>query len=98
MKQRYKKHAPKQAETPSFQIPSQGDQDPRLQVYRGKNSTSAQLAFKKLARLDSTDINARYVYAMLIDDGSHKKRAEARDMMLSNSRPVPGNPEPADRS
>ncbi len=27
--------------------------------------------------------NARFVYAQLIDDGTHKKRAEARDMMLS---------------
>jgi len=48
-----------------------------------KDFTSAQLAFKKLLELDSQDINARYVYAVLIDDGSHKKRAEARDLMLS---------------
>lgn len=48
-----------------------------------KDYTSAQLAFKKLLELDSTDISARFVYAQLIDDGSHKKRAEARDLMLS---------------
>src|SRR5579871_1593880 len=48
-----------------------------------KDFTSAQLAFKKLLELDSKDISARFVYAQLIDDGSHKKRAEARDMMLS---------------
>jgi tetratricopeptide (TPR) repeat protein len=44
---------------------------------------SAQLAFKKLLELDSKDVSARFVYAQLIDDGSHKKRAEARDLMLS---------------
>jgi hypothetical protein len=44
---------------------------------------SAQFAFKKLLELDSKDFNARFVYAHLIDDGSHKKRAESRDMLLS---------------
>ena len=48
-----------------------------------KDFTSAQLAFKKLLELDGKDINARFILAQLIDDGSHKKRAEARDMMLS---------------
>lgn len=48
-----------------------------------KDFTSAQLAFKKLLELDNKDINARFVYAQLIDDGTHKKRAEARDLMLS---------------
>ncbi|MGH6777948.1 MAG: GSCFA domain-containing protein [Bradyrhizobium sp.] len=48
-----------------------------------KDFTSAQLAFKKLLELDDKDINARFVYAQLIDDGTHKKRAEARDLMLS---------------
>jgi tetratricopeptide (TPR) repeat protein len=48
-----------------------------------KDFTSAQLAFKKLLELDSKDINARFIFAQLIDDGSHKKRAEARDLMLS---------------
>jgi tetratricopeptide (TPR) repeat protein len=48
-----------------------------------KDFTSAQLAFKKLLELDGKDINARFVFAQLIDDGSHKKRAEARDMMLA---------------
>jgi tetratricopeptide (TPR) repeat protein len=48
-----------------------------------KDFVSAQLAFKKLLELDAKDINARFVYAQLIDDGTHKKRAEARDMMLS---------------
>src|ERR1700678_3069970 len=45
--------------------------------------TSAQLAFKKLFELDSKDLPARFVYAQLIADGSHKKRAEARDLLLS---------------
>ena len=48
-----------------------------------KDFVSAQLAFKKLLELTPKDINARFVYAQLIDDGSHKKRAEARDLMLS---------------
>ncbi len=53
------------------------------QYIRDKDFTSAQLAFKKLLELDSKDINARFVFAQLIDDGSHRKRAEARDMMLA---------------
>ena len=48
-----------------------------------KDYTSAQSAFKKVLELDSKDINARFVYAHLIDDGTHKKRAESRDLMLS---------------
>ena len=44
---------------------------------------SALAAFKKIVELVPDDINARFVYAQLIDDGSHKKRAEARDIMLS---------------
>jgi tetratricopeptide (TPR) repeat protein len=48
-----------------------------------KDYVSAQLAFKKLLELDNKDLSARFVYAQLIDDGSHKKRAEARDLMLS---------------
>jgi tetratricopeptide (TPR) repeat protein len=48
-----------------------------------KDLVSARAAFKKIVELDNKDINARFVYAQLIDDGSHKKRAEARDLMLS---------------
>ena len=44
---------------------------------------SALAAFKKIIELVPTDIHARFVYAQLIDDGTHKKRAEARDLMLS---------------
>jgi tetratricopeptide (TPR) repeat protein len=44
---------------------------------------SAQFAFKKILELDSKDFNARFIYAHLIDDGTHKKRAESRDMLLS---------------
>ncbi|HWL18394.1 MAG TPA: hypothetical protein VNS33_01915, partial [Bradyrhizobium sp.] len=36
---------------------------------------SAQFAFKKIIELDNKDLNARYIYAHLIDDGTHKKRA-----------------------
>ena len=45
--------------------------------------TGAQLVFKKVLELDDKDASARFVYAQLIDDGTHKKRAEARDLMLS---------------
>lgn len=48
-----------------------------------KDHVSARAAFKKIVELDPKDINARFMYAQLIDDGSHKKRAEARDMMLA---------------
>jgi hypothetical protein len=44
---------------------------------------SAQFAFKKVLELDNKDIHARFIYAHLIDDGTHKKRAESRDMLLS---------------
>ena len=44
---------------------------------------SAQFAFKKILELDNKDINARFIYAHLIDDGSHKKAAESRDMLLA---------------
>jgi tetratricopeptide (TPR) repeat protein len=44
---------------------------------------SAQFAFKKVLELDNKDINARFVYAHLIEDGTHKRHAEARDLMLS---------------
>ena len=82
MKQRYKTR-PKQADTPSFESLLNEIKTLAYKYIEEKDFTSAQLAFKKLLELDSTDINARYVYAVLIDDGSHKKRAEARDMMLS---------------
>ena len=48
-----------------------------------KDFVSAQLTFKKVLELTPKDLNARFVYAQMIDDGSHKKRAEARDLMLS---------------
>lgn len=48
-----------------------------------KDFANAKLAFQKIVELDKADVNARFVYAQLIDDGSHKKRAEARDLMLS---------------
>jgi tetratricopeptide (TPR) repeat protein len=48
-----------------------------------KDFANALLAFRKIVELDGTDLNARFAYAQLIDDGSHRKRAEARDLMLS---------------
>jgi tetratricopeptide (TPR) repeat protein len=50
---------------------------------RDEDYASAQFAFRKLLELDNKDINARYVYAHLIEDGTHKKLAEARDLLLS---------------
>ena len=41
-----------------------------------KDDASAQFAFKKVLELDGKDVDARFVYAHLIDDGTHKKRAE----------------------
>jgi tetratricopeptide (TPR) repeat protein len=51
--------------------------------FQDRDFASALAAFSKIVELDSADINARFVYAQLINDGSHKKRAEARDLMLS---------------
>jgi tetratricopeptide (TPR) repeat protein len=48
-----------------------------------KDYISAQLTFRKLLQLDSKDVNARFIYAQLIEDGTHKKHAEARDLLLS---------------
>lgn len=48
-----------------------------------KDYISAQLTFRKLLPLNSKDVNARFIYAHLIEDGTHKKHAEARDLLLS---------------
>ncbi len=48
-----------------------------------KNYGDAQSAFKKIIELDRTDVDSRFVYAHLIDDGTHKRHAESRDLMLS---------------
>jgi tetratricopeptide (TPR) repeat protein len=50
---------------------------------RDKDYSSAQFAFKKVLELDNKDVSARFVYAILIDDQTHKKQAEARDLILS---------------
>ena len=48
-----------------------------------KDFANARETFKRILDLGSKDPNVRFIYAQLIDDGSHKKRAEARDLMLS---------------
>ena len=48
-----------------------------------KDMVSARLAFQKLLELDGKDLNVRFVYAQLIEDGTHKTYAESRDMMLA---------------
>jgi tetratricopeptide (TPR) repeat protein len=50
---------------------------------RDKDFAGARFAFQQVLELDSRDIDARFVYANLIDDGTHKRVAEARDLMLS---------------
>jgi len=54
-----------------------------FKLIEAKDCQSARLIFKKIIELDSKDINARLVYAQLIDDGTHKKQAESRDILLS---------------
>jgi tetratricopeptide (TPR) repeat protein len=54
-----------------------------FQYIQDKDYTSAQLAFKTVLELDNKDIDARFIYAHLIEDGTHKKHAEARDLILS---------------
>ena len=49
----------------------------------GTTTTPAPNSPKKILELDKTDINARMVYAHIMEDGSHKKRAQSRDLMLS---------------
>jgi tetratricopeptide (TPR) repeat protein len=44
---------------------------------------NARAAFKKIVELEPRDVNARFTYARLIDDGQHKNTAAARDLMLS---------------
>jgi hypothetical protein len=41
------------------------------------------LVFKKLIEMDKKDIISRFIYAQLIDDGTHNKFAESRDLLLS---------------
>jgi len=53
------------------------------QYIESKDYISAQLTFRKLLQLDRKDVNARFIYAHLIEDGTHKKHAEARDLLLS---------------
>jgi hypothetical protein len=38
------------------------------------------LVFKKLIEMDKKDIISRFIYAQLIDDGTHNKFAESRDL------------------
>ena len=48
-----------------------------------KDVISAQLTVRKLLQLDNNDVNARYLYAHLIMDGTHKTHAQSRDLLLS---------------
>jgi hypothetical protein len=44
-----------------------------LRLFREANYDDARLVFKKLIELDKKDIISRFIYAQLIDDGTHKK-------------------------
>lgn len=39
--------------------------------------------YEKIIKLDPGDLNTRFSYALLIDDGTHKNHALSRDIMLS---------------
>jgi len=43
----------------------------------------ARLVCQRLVEMDPHDLGARYTYARLIEDGSHKRAAEARDGVLA---------------
>lgn len=43
----------------------------------------ALACFRVLSEMPGADIESRFIYAHLVDDGSHKKRAEARDILLT---------------
>ena len=59
------------------------------QYIEQKDYISAQLTVRKLLQLDSKDINARFTYACLITEGTHKSLAQSRDLMLSILRDHP---------
>jgi tetratricopeptide (TPR) repeat protein len=54
-----------------------------LKYLQDNDFAGARFAFQKVLELDSKDIYGRMVYADLICDGSHKKLAESRDLLLS---------------
>ena len=54
-----------------------------FRFFQEANYDDARSVFKKLIELDKKDIISRFIYAQLIDDGTHKKFAESRDLLLS---------------
>jgi hypothetical protein len=54
-----------------------------FRLFREANYDDARLVFKKLIEMDKKDIISRFIYAQLIDDGTHNKFAESRDLLLS---------------
>jgi tetratricopeptide (TPR) repeat protein len=44
---------------------------------------SARPVYKKLMDMGTRDIEVRFIHAQLIDDGTHARHAEARDMLLA---------------
>jgi tetratricopeptide (TPR) repeat protein len=80
-----------ESDTPATPQPILGQlKDLGFKYIQDEDYASAQFAFKKILELDNKDLNARFVYAHLIDDGTHKKRAESRDMLLSILDEYPG--------
>jgi len=74
---------PEQVAPPALEARLRQMRELGYKYIQDKDYTSAQLVFRKVLELDNSDINARFVYAQLLDDGTHKKSAEARDLMLS---------------
>ena len=73
-----------ESDTPATPPPILGQlKDLGFKYIRDEDYANHQFAFRKLIELDNKDINARYIYAHLIEDGTHKKLAEARDLLLT---------------
>jgi len=49
----------------------------------GDHADLAKLLFEKIISLDPSDIDSKFTYARLIDDGTHKQMAKSRDLMFS---------------
>jgi tetratricopeptide (TPR) repeat protein len=74
--------APAPAATPPQSLIDQLKQR-GLQYLQANDFAGARFTFQKVLELDPKDIWGRMVYADLIGDGTHKKCAEARDLLLS---------------
>jgi tetratricopeptide (TPR) repeat protein len=71
-----------------------GSREDILQAARGfiaeNKRAEAITCYKKLAESDRSDLNSRFIYAQLIDDGTHKQLAICRDLALAILDDYPG--------